>query len=297
MTEPFVPRGYVPLMKAIQRLVIQLGGTLIIHVSRDAKELYALETRAREHDALVVARTKYRSGRSLVPSLSAQARSVLPPRPWGTHKEVDRLRVLRHQAASLDRLKKLVTYRVRQELGDGDAQAEALGSLGFIRPIPANSWRTDNGAVAIARGENLLSQPMYEPRLLGTPMITEATLTRWLELMATMRSQFDGLAAAEPDGTGPLVTDGNAAAAEAAVVHPRALPVHRRADVLQPKVNEWMHQEAASERVSEAYLSRTDGIKRCMAALNCTRDVARAAYASLPEDFKQPRGRPAKRET
>ena len=288
----FVPRGYIPLVTAVQQLIIKLGGEFLIRVTRDAKELSTLETKVREHDALILARAKHASAERRFPRVSPHSGSEPPPSPWGTSDMIERRLVLRRQAAALDRLTKSITYHVRQELGDGDVQAEALASIGVMLSISATSWRTDRGAAAIARGENLLSEPTYEPRLLGTPMVTEAIFAHWLERLTAMLSEYESVASTVPDRTRPVATDENATPAVVVMAHPRARSVQRRASVFQSKADEWMHAAAVHERTNQAYLSRTDGTMRCMAELNCTRNVARAAYTALPGDIKQPRGKP-----
>src|SRR5262249_42098169 len=61
-----------------------------------------------------------------------------------------------------------------------------------------------------------------------------------------------------------------------------------------PAAREWMLKEAKRLAGSGKAAKRDDMVRRCRDEIGCTKRAAEAAYKTLPDGMRRPRGRPPK---
>jgi len=294
--KPFVPRGHVLLANVVPHIVRHLEGDLVVSVSMHQAELRALERKAMLDDIAERSRATRRSRANMVrPSVSPE-HSRRPVRS-STLSEQDytRLGELRREKSLLDRIEELITASIRQDLGEGVVEAIAITSWGQDRRVPQEAWRNQYGVDAIAGAELVWWEPVLLTKYSGMPLIAEEDAANWLSGFAAATKNAGVLVQVQK-----LVVDGKPVPRQASpdemlepeVAAPRA--IRRRTVVPQAKADQWMLTVATTAKHSGKLFGRNLGIAQCMDDLNCTRDVAGAAYKALPDELKQPRGKPPK---
>lgn len=272
---PFVPRGHVPLAPVVQRLFEQF--------TTDATAGYE---RARQE------RQQFIKQQKVPPDPSGS------PMPLGEPQDSSGDAICREKQLAyiheIDRylrqiwaIKQIIVNVLQQDLGMGDTRATSLFPNGDILDIPARSWRTKIGEQAVVSGYISWADPGMGMTPPSEVFVADAVIERWIGMLnAAVRDMVDETASIDttsgklPMTLGPAGDKGR-----------ERVLVNRRVHIPPETANKWMFDAATAAEAAGEDFGRDHGVKRCQAGLNCTREVARAAYMALPDTLKQPRGK------